>query len=49
MILLKGLEHVCTDIPLVGEVKSRAYPAPEHTYPIPKTELTELERVINDA
>ncbi|KAK8152624.1 3-methyl-2-oxobutanoate hydroxymethyltransferase [Phyllosticta citrichinensis] len=26
------------------EVKSRAYPAPEHTYPIPKEELAEFER-----
>jgi len=38
-----------TDTPLIGEVKSRAYPAPEHTYPIPKTELAELERVTNEA
>ncbi|KAI9718751.1 MAG: hypothetical protein M1812_003925 [Candelaria pacifica] len=29
-----------------GEVKQRAYPAPEHTYPIPKTELDEFARLI---
>ncbi|KUJ22993.1 putative 3-methyl-2-oxobutanoate hydroxymethyltransferase [Mollisia scopiformis] len=28
------------------ETKSRAYPAPEHTYPISKEELAEFERVI---
>lgn len=28
------------------ETKSRAYPAPEHTYPIPKHELQEIERVL---
>ena len=29
------------------EVKSRAYPAPEHTYPILAKELTEFENLIN--
>ncbi|EOD49256.1 putative 3-methyl-2-oxobutanoate hydroxymethyltransferase protein [Neofusicoccum parvum UCRNP2] len=29
-----------------NEVKSRAYPAPEHTYPIAKEELAEFERLI---
>lgn len=29
-----------------SEVKSRAYPAPEHTYPMPKEELAEFERVV---
>ncbi|SLM34056.1 3-methyl-2-oxobutanoate hydroxymethyltransferase [Lasallia pustulata] len=28
------------------EVKSRAYPAPEHTYPMPKEELVEFEKSI---
>jgi 3-methyl-2-oxobutanoate hydroxymethyltransferase len=28
------------------EVKSRAYPAPEHTYPIPKEELAEFKKLI---
>jgi len=28
------------------EVKSRAYPAPEHTYPIPKEELAEFARIV---
>ncbi|KAI4130930.1 MAG: hypothetical protein LQ347_003185 [Umbilicaria vellea] len=28
------------------EVKSRAYPAPEHTYPMPKEELAEFEKLI---
>lgn len=28
------------------ETKSRAYPAPEHTYPIPKEELAEFERIL---
>lgn len=28
------------------EVKSRAYPAAEHTYPMPKEELSEFERLI---
>ncbi|KAF2116159.1 ketopantoate hydroxymethyltransferase-domain-containing protein [Lophiotrema nucula] len=28
------------------EVKSRAYPAPEHTYPMPKEEFTEFEKLI---
>lgn len=28
------------------EVKSRAYPAPEHTYPIAKEELEEFERIL---
>lgn len=30
------------------EVKSRMYPAPEHTYAMPKEELTEFERIITD-
>lgn len=29
-----------------GETKSRAYPAPEHTYPISKDELEEFERAV---
>ena len=29
-----------------AETKSRAYPAPEHTYPIPKAELAEFERIL---
>ena len=28
------------------ETKSRAYPAPEHTYPIPKEELANFERML---
>ncbi|GAB7355176.1 hypothetical protein MBLNU459_g5739t2 [Dothideomycetes sp. NU459] len=28
------------------EVKSRQYPAPEHTYPMPKEELAEFERLV---
>lgn len=31
------------------EVKSRAYPAPEHTYPMPKEELAEFERLVAEA
>lgn len=30
------------------EVKSRAYPAPEHTYPIPKEELAEFAKMIGE-
>lgn len=30
----------------IAEVKSRAYPAPEHTYPMPKEELVEFEKII---
>jgi 3-methyl-2-oxobutanoate hydroxymethyltransferase len=30
-----------------NETKSRAYPAPEHTYPIPETELAEFQRVLD--
>lgn len=30
------------------EVKSRAYPATEHTYPMPKEELSEFERLIRE-
>jgi 3-methyl-2-oxobutanoate hydroxymethyltransferase len=30
-----------------AETKSRAYPAPEHTYPIPKEELAEFERMLD--
>ena len=30
------------------ETKSRAYPAPEHTYPIPREELVEFERVLEN-
>lgn len=30
------------------ETKSRAYPAPEHTYPIPKEELAQFERILNE-
>ena len=30
------------------ETKSRAYPAPEHTYPISKHELTEFERILEE-
>jgi 3-methyl-2-oxobutanoate hydroxymethyltransferase len=29
------------------ETKSRAYPAPEHTYPIPKAELEEFQRMLD--
>jgi len=29
------------------ETKSRAYPAPEHTYPIPEAELEEFERTLD--
>lgn len=29
------------------ETKSRAYPAPEHTYPISKEELAEFRRIVN--
>ncbi|CAG8983938.1 hypothetical protein HYALB_00006906 [Hymenoscyphus albidus] len=29
------------------ETKSRAYPAPEHTYPIPKAELEEFEKTLD--
>jgi len=29
------------------ETKSRAYPAPEHTYPISKDELAEFERILD--
>ncbi|KAF2001946.1 hypothetical protein P154DRAFT_544810 [Amniculicola lignicola CBS 123094] len=29
-----------------AEVKSRAYPAPEHTYPMPKEEFAEFERLV---
>ncbi|KAK3175281.1 hypothetical protein OEA41_002528 [Lepraria neglecta] len=29
------------------EVKSRAYPAPEHTYPMPEKELHEFDNLIN--
>lgn len=29
------------------ETKSRVYPAPEHTYPIPKEELVEFERILD--
>lgn len=31
-----------------AEVKSRAYPAPEHTYPMPKEVLTEFEQLIEE-
>ena len=31
------------------ETKSRAYPAPEHTYPISKDELAEFERILDDS
>jgi 3-methyl-2-oxobutanoate hydroxymethyltransferase len=30
------------------EVKSRAYPAPEHTYPIPKEELESFQQVLDN-
>lgn len=30
------------------EVKSRAYPAPEHTYPMPKEDLAEFERLVGE-
>jgi len=30
-----------------AETKSRAYPAPEHTYPIPEAELAEFQRVLD--
>jgi len=30
------------------ETKSRAYPAPEHTYPIPKAELEEFEQIVDN-
>lgn len=32
-----------------AEVKSRVYPALEHTYPIPEEELSEFERLVNEA
>lgn len=31
-----------------SEVKSRAYPATEHTYPIPPEEMREFERVVDE-
>ena len=31
----------------IGEVKSRAYPAPEHTYSMPPEELIEFDKLIN--
>lgn len=31
----------------IGEVKSRAYPAPEHTYPMPPEQLIEFDNLIN--
>jgi len=31
-----------------AEVKSRAYPAPEHTYPMPKEAFNEFERLIEE-
>ena len=30
------------------ETKNRAYPAPEHTYPIPKEELVKFEQMLHD-
>lgn len=30
----------------IAEVKSREYPAPAHTYPIPAEELADFERLI---
>lgn len=30
------------------EVKSRAYPSPEYTYPIPQEDLAEFERIVNE-
>lgn len=30
-----------------SEVKSRTYPAPEHTYSIPQVELAKFERIVN--
>jgi len=29
-----------------GEVKARAYPEPQHTYPMPREELAEFERIV---
>ena len=31
---------------LLGEVKSRAYPEPQHTYPMPSHEFSEFQRLI---
>lgn len=31
------------------EVKSRSYPAPEHTYPMPKEEFAEFEKAVENA
>ncbi len=31
----------------LAEVKSRAYPAPEHTYPMPAEAMAELDKLIN--
>ncbi|KAF2853255.1 3-methyl-2-oxobutanoate hydroxymethyltransferas-like protein [Plenodomus tracheiphilus IPT5] len=31
-----------------AEVKSRAYPAPEHTYPMPKEVFTEFEKLVEE-
>ncbi|KAL4885672.1 3-methyl-2-oxobutanoate hydroxymethyltransferase [Aspergillus karnatakaensis] len=39
---LKGIEQYRE------EVKSRAYPAEQHTYPIPKEELVEFQKAVND-
>ena len=39
---LRGIEQ------FKAEVKSREYPAPEHTYSIPKEELEEFERVVDE-
>lgn len=39
---LKGIEQYR------DEVKSRAYPAEQHTYPIPKEELAEFEKAVDE-
>lgn len=39
---LRGIEQY------KAEVKSRQYPAREHTYPIPKEELEEFEKVVDE-
>ena len=31
-----------------SEVKGRSYPAPEHTYPMPKEEVAEFQRVVEE-
>lgn len=42
----KHMADISTPSINIGEVKSRSYPGPAHTYPMPPEEMNEFERLV---